>query len=223
MIRRAVTAKVLLPKHSRPPVRLLTPKDIQKLFAAAAGDRLEAVVHAAVDSGLGQGELFALTWGDFDPMTGALSVTKSLAEMGGKVWVKPTKTEHGRRRVVLSFAVPAMTAHRGRMAAEGRDVSAAGVVFCDEHGEHLRKGPYHRRSFLPVLKRAGLTGLKFHELRHGLWRLGEAGLEPAPPRGEGILSPSWLPLHHSPFCDSPRDKGCRRTVTVCPRHSPCAE
>lgn len=33
--------------------------------------------------------------------------------------------------------------------------------------------------------------------------LGKAGLEPAPPCGEGILSPPWLPLHHSPLGDAP--------------------
>ena len=159
-------AKVPLPTHSRPPVRVLSRGDVHALLDAAGGDRLEALIAVAIDSGMRQGELFALTWADFDPNAGTLSVTKSLAELNGKLWVKGVKTEHGRRRVVLSFALDAITGHKARMAAEGRTTGLKGLIFPDTDGGPLRKSNYQRRTFFPLLNKAGVAGLKFHELRH---------------------------------------------------------
>lgn len=41
-----------------------------------------------------------------------------------------------------------------------------GLVFCDTHGGPLRKSDLLRRSFLPLLRRAGLPAIRFHDLRH---------------------------------------------------------
>ena len=160
-------ASVPLPRHSKKAVRVLPPAAVHALLTAAEGDRLEALIHVAIDSGLRQGELFSLTWSDFDPAAGTLSVTKSLAELDGKLWVKVAKTENGRRMVALVFSLPALAAHRARMAAEGRDVGPTGLIFPDTKGGFLRKSNYHRKTFVPLVKRADLAGLKFHELRHG--------------------------------------------------------
>jgi integrase len=51
------------------------------------------------------------------------------------------------------------------MLAEGRDAKA-GQVFCDTEGNLLRKSNVVRRSFLPLLARAGLPRIRFHDLRH---------------------------------------------------------
>ena len=142
-------SKIPLPRHSRKPVRVLAPGEVRRLLDAANGDRLGPLISVAVDSGLRQGELFALTWADFDPASGALSVTKSLAELNGKLWIKVAKTDHGRRRVVLMFALPALKEHRDRMAAEGRDTGPKGLIFCNTKGGFLRKSNYHRKTFAP--------------------------------------------------------------------------
>ena len=104
--------------------------------------------------------------GDLDPQAGAMTVVKSLAELNGELWVKDTKTSNARRRVVVGFSVPHLTAHRERMAAGGRDVGPGGLIFPDTDGGDLRKSNYQRRHFAPLLQRAGLAGVKFHELRH---------------------------------------------------------
>src|ERR1051325_1345637 len=51
------------------------------------------------------------------------------------------------------------------MLAEGRDVKG-GLVFCDGEGGFLRRSNVSRRSFLPLLTRAGLSQIRFHDLRH---------------------------------------------------------
>ena len=41
-----------------------------------------------------------------------------------------------------------------------------GLVLCDTQGGPLRKSNLLRWSFLPLLKRAGLPLIRFHDLRH---------------------------------------------------------
>ncbi len=62
-----------------------------------------------------------------------------------------------------AIAVVALRNHRERMATEGHP---DGLVFCDTQGGPLRKSNLLRRSFLPLLKRAGLPVIRFHDLRH---------------------------------------------------------
>ena len=159
-------ARVPLPRHTRPPVAVPDPDQVRAFLAAAEGDRLGPLFPVAIDSGLRQGELWALLWTDYNPSTGALTVTKSLAELKGKLWVKPVKTVNSRRLVVLSFAKPHLDAHREKMRAEGRDVTA-GLIFCDTEGKFLRKSNFHRRTFRPITKKAGLA-FTFHGQRHGM-------------------------------------------------------
>jgi len=43
---------------------------------------------------------------------------------------------------------------------------ADGLVFCGTQGGPLRKSKLLRRSFLPLVKRAGLPAIRFHDLCH---------------------------------------------------------
>ena len=156
---------VPLPKHTRPIPKPLEPAEAAKLLAAAETDRLGAIIAVAIDSGLRQGELFALQWNDYDAATGAVTVTKSLSQINGKLKVKDAKTTNSRRMVVLDFSRPILDAHREKMREEGRDVQT-GIVFCNEAGDYLRKSNFLRRTFARLRKAAGLPKLKFHEMRH---------------------------------------------------------
>lgn len=154
------------PKAESKEIQVFTPDQVGKFLAEAAKDRLEALYVVAVDSGCRQGELFAMRWTDFDEVAGVLTVTKSLAELSGRLWVKEVKTRKGRRRVQLSLSLGVLAQHRERMRAEGRDVNR-GLIFCDTEGKPLRKSNVWRRSFVPILNRAGLPSkTRFHDLRH---------------------------------------------------------
>jgi len=118
-----------------------------------------------MDSGCRMGELLALTWQDYDAATGILRISKSLATPRGRQVIKEAKTKRGNRSVILSFARPAIDAHRERMKVEGRDVNS-GIIFCDQLGGYLRRANLTRRFFIPAAKRAGLPNLSFHGLRH---------------------------------------------------------
>jgi integrase len=62
-----------------------------------------------------------------------------------------------------AIAVAAVQAHRNKM---GPIVNPDDLVFRDAHGGPFRKSNLLRRSFLPLLRRAGLPKIRFHDLRH---------------------------------------------------------
>jgi integrase len=162
-----VAASVPKPKPAHTEVRVFTPEQVSAFLSEAAGDRLCALYAAAIDSGCRQGELFALRWNDFDAASGTFTITKAMAELNGKVWVKDVKTKNGRRRVQLGYCLDELEKHRERMELEGQD-TRVGLIFPDTEGNPLRKSNFWRRSFVPILKRAGLpASTRFHDLRHG--------------------------------------------------------
>jgi len=61
--------------------------------------------HLAVKTGMRQGELLGLKWGDLDWMTGALQVNRQVQRIDGKsyIFVEP-KTKTGRRTIQLGEA-----------------------------------------------------------------------------------------------------------------------
>lgn len=78
--------------------------------------------------------------------------------------LKETKTAHGSRRIDLpNRAIEALNTHRQAMLKEGY---LERPVFCDTQGGYLRKTNVLRRSFYPAIERAGLSGIRYHDLKH---------------------------------------------------------
>lgn len=116
-------------------------------------------------AGLRQGELFGLEWADVDLEGKALSVRRTLVELAGKFTTGEPKSAKGRRLVQLpEFAVAALWRHKARMLAEG--LAGDQRVFSDEDGQPLRRDRIRSHSLHPLLKRAGLPMIRFHDLRH---------------------------------------------------------
>lgn len=145
-------------------MQVLTPEQVNALLMAAREDRFYALYVLAVTTGLRQGELLGLQWSDVALEGAALHVRHALHELAGRLWLDQPKTTKARRTVDLSaVAVVALRQHYKRMLAERNPPE---FVFCDTHGGLVRKSNLIRRSFLPLLKRAGLPRIRFHDLRH---------------------------------------------------------
>lgn len=142
----------------------LNGEQVAKLLSAAEGDRLEALYIVAVTAGLRLGEIFGLQWGDIDLETGSLSVRRTLSEVKGNLTLTEPKTSKSRRRVDLpAIAVDALTAHRKKMMREG---FIGSHVFCNQSGGLLRRSHFHAQHYKPLLTKAGLPSIRFHDLRH---------------------------------------------------------
>jgi integrase len=134
---------------------------VQSLLEAARGDRLEALYHLALSTGLRQGELFALGWrSGVDLEAGEVRVRRTLSWIKGEGYTfAPPKNESSRRSVKLRpEAVLLLKVHRKRMLEErmmGARKAELGLVFCSTVGTPLRRQNVQRRNFKPLLERAG--------------------------------------------------------------------
>jgi integrase len=172
LVARNVTDLVDPPRMARAEFDTLSVEEVRRLLAAAAGDRLEALYVLAVTTGLREGELLALRWSDVDLESGSLRVRGSLQPVRGRglVTLEP-KTPRSRRQVVLPrVAVEALVRHRRAQDGERRAAGARwrdlGLAFPNTVGRPMSAQNLLQRSFHPLLERAGLARIRFHDLRH---------------------------------------------------------
>jgi integrase len=167
LVVRNAASLVDAPTYSAKQMQPLTSRQVAKFLKAALGDRLEALYVLAVLSGARQGELFALRWRDFDPSRGIVRVQLSQQDINGVVSIAETKTDASRRQIyVPAIVVRALRDHRKRMKAEGMPIGLDDPIFTAPEGGPLRRKNVLSRSFKPLLKRAGLPDVRFHDLRH---------------------------------------------------------
>ncbi|MGH9154884.1 MAG: tyrosine-type recombinase/integrase [Acidimicrobiales bacterium] len=147
-----------------PEQRFATMAELATL-AGAAPDRYRALVLAAGLGGLRQGELFALRWGDVDLAVATIAVRrKRLRLASGEVIEDDPKSRAGLRTVALpAVLVAELERHRSR---HGHGAGPDDYVFISEEGTPLERSNFRQRVRLPAAKAAGMTGLRFHDLRH---------------------------------------------------------
>jgi len=153
------------PRVAQKPMRYLDPDQAKRFLEKAREERLYPLYVLGVTTGMRLGELFGLQWKDVDWESGALTVQRSLQELsGGAVEINAPKTAKGRRRVSLTTkALGALREHRKQMLADGH---RSKWVFYDSRGGALRRSNFTRRSFKPLLQKAKLPDIRFHDLRH---------------------------------------------------------
>jgi integrase len=132
--------------------------------------RLQADV-LALTTGLRRGELLALRWDDIDFGSRQLHVLRAMQRVDGKLQVAAPKTGSARRTVVLPyFAVRHLEEHKKRQDAErlalGDTWREHGLVFASSVGTPIEPRNVNRR-WDELRQRAGLDGLRLHDLRHG--------------------------------------------------------
>ena len=156
---------VARPKAPRKEARYLDRDEVRALLDAARGDRLEALCVLAVATGMRQGELLGLQWGDVDLGAGTLAVRRQLREHAdGELELGELKTAKSRRLVHLpATAVDSLKAHRSLLGSAPKPDD---LVITDLNGGPVRKSNLLRRWFYPLLARAGLPRIRFHDLRH---------------------------------------------------------
>jgi integrase len=160
-----MAADVDRPRAAKADISPLSAEQVKHLLKAAQGDRLEALYVLAVTAGMRLGELLGLQWSDLDLQGGAVMVQHSLQELNGKLTLAEPKTARGRRRIELpQMAVDALNRHRKRMLKEG--LAGVSWVFPTPSGVPWRRSHFHFHQFKPLLKRADLPDIRFHDLRH---------------------------------------------------------
>jgi integrase len=136
--------------------------ELRAFLSAARGDRFEALFILAADSGMRAGELLGLQWQDVDFDGSAANVRRS-AQKGE---LKEPKTAAGYRRIPLSpFTVEALADRRKMALAEGTSASDR-TVFCNQVGGLMPHANLYHRHFVPVMVKAAVPKIRFHDIRH---------------------------------------------------------
>jgi integrase len=171
LVPRNVCEAVKPPKVERKEINPLDREQAKALLKVASGDRLEALYVLAVHTGMREGELLGLKWEDVDLKRGVLRLRHGLVREGGKTALGDLKTPKSRRSVRLTRAAAgALRSHLDRQLEEmermGSLYQPGGLVFATQTGTLINPSNLRNRSFKPLLKRAGLRDMCFHDLRH---------------------------------------------------------
>jgi integrase len=160
VIARNPVTKALMPKPDQPPARALTREQIDALIAASDGPLVPAIA-LGLGAGLRQGEACGLQRGHIDFLRRQLEVAGQLVTPAkGAPFLGPPKTQASYRTVPLADEVLEVLAEYLRIAGPG------------EHGLilHVEGRPIGRNRWgdlwRATAKRAGLPGVRFHDLRH---------------------------------------------------------
>ena len=172
LVARNATDGVKAPRPRKKEMNPLSGDQARAFLAAAreGSDRFEALYVLAVHTGMRRGELLGLQWDDVDLAAGTLQVRRSLAEARTGFRYEPPKNGRGRRILLSATATAALKRHRKLQIEERLRAAGAmedhGLIFCNELGRPKNASALISRGFLPLLWRAGLPRIRFHDLRH---------------------------------------------------------
>ena len=130
-----------------------------------------AVLRVLVATGARRGEVCGLRWSDVDVAGSTVTIRRSVASVAGGTVVKETKTHAARRIAVDAETLEALERRRER----AQQLAEACRCPFDPHGfvftlEPTGSRPLHPDTitggFQRLCRRAGLDGVRLHDLRH---------------------------------------------------------
>lgn len=142
----------------------LNPDEIRQLLKQAS-EPLKTMLLTAVLTGMRQGELLALQWGDIDWNSNTIFVRRSICwiQKDSESWqfVSP-KSKSSRRAIVMSPKLrEALQTHHLVSPVNQYD-----LVFCNANGKPIDRRNLVNRQFNPTLALASLRRVSWHSLRH---------------------------------------------------------
>jgi integrase len=170
----------VIPRNVAKLVRISAPKytvnrglsvaQARQVLRTARGERRYALYVLALCLGLRRGELLGLRWEDIDLDAGTLEVARTLQRVGGALRFVRPKTDDSARTIPLPpLCIGALREHRRQQFTERADAwpnwREHGLVFPTRIGTPMEPDNL-RRSWSRIRTAAGLTGTRFHDIRH---------------------------------------------------------
>jgi len=153
--------KKFKPRHHNAEHRVLSKNEAQKFLEAAKPGDYYLLFCLAIATGLRQGEIFGLRWEHVDFENASIYVNATLTRDKDKNPVLSPPKASRERRVDISRRLSSMLQQHKRV-----QYPLGPWVFTDINGEPLRKDNFVRTVFHPLLTRAGIPRIRFHDLRH---------------------------------------------------------
>ena len=177
MLVQNVADKVDRPKKNSFQPVFLSAEEMQKMFEALRGTKLELPVLVAAFYGFRRGEVLGLKWDAIDFERGTISVIRTITTitLDGKqteIEQQSAKTKSSLRTLPLigSFREYFMQVKEAQelnkqVCGNCYNYEYDGFVFVDELGERMRV-EYLTNAFPKFLESHGLRRMRFHDLRH---------------------------------------------------------
>jgi integrase len=160
------------PRIKQDEITPLSPEAARTFLAAARGERFETLFTVALSTGMRIGELLGLRWEDVDLEVGTLRVSRQLQRYGDGKGPQLVAPKDGSSRTITlpQKALESLKHHRARQAEERLKApwyaEEWDLVFASEVGTPLDPRHVTHRHFKPLLAKAGLPDIRFHDLRH---------------------------------------------------------
>lgn len=169
LLLRSPAAGAQPPRPRQPHRAAIDPPLVERVLAAASGDRLEAVVALAVSTGMRRGEILALRWSDLDADFSLLQVRRTLQPTRDGLVFEHPKSARSRRNVALpAFTRPYL--ERQRVAQQERRQQCSDWQNEDLIVDRGDGAPLHPDTLSSAWRRFvkvnGLPRIRFHDLRH---------------------------------------------------------
>lgn len=161
-----------LPKLEQKEIHPLDDQQVKALLNASRGGDSEHLITVALFTGCRLSELLGLTWEAVDFKQGTITISKQLARpehRGATPFISP---KNGKPRTITPAASVIDTLRRQQRRQIEQQLKAGPlwdnphhVVFSTETGEPLYQWKAEK-AFSAVVEAAGLSGIRFHDLRH---------------------------------------------------------
>ena len=148
-----------LPKLEHKEMKTLPAEQLASFLREAKESGVFELYYIELATGLRRGELLGLKWEDIDLAQGSLRVQRQIARINGEVIGAPLKTKNAYRTLPLSADAVGVLQEQRKKSGNSPYVfpSPAGGPISPDSVLHM----LHR-----VLKRAGLSKVRFHDLIH---------------------------------------------------------
>jgi integrase len=158
------------PRPVKKAMRTLTPAEVESLLEAAQDNYFYPIIYFALSTGLRQAEILGLRWRDVDLDTLSISVNRVLYKRNGKTEFKEPKTSHSRRRVAMTHKLATLmleyrASREWLYIQAGRILGLDNLVFTSVDVQPLHPSVLSH-NFKRIVDKGGLSGVRFHDLRH---------------------------------------------------------
>ena len=160
--------------HRRPmaPIRVIPLTSIEPFIAAADPGLFRTLFTATLLTGMREGEILGLKWGDIDWQEELIHVRRGLAQLkGSRFGFFDPKTSKSSRTLPRDTELEDLTAldlfgalRAWKLASSKSDLGD--LVFCRPDGRPLAREWIRERGFLPAIRRAKIAEVRFYDLRH---------------------------------------------------------